>query len=383
MTPKRDPDAMRYLERLQREASLSFDVPYGKESTFEELLDSAQRAAEIGLATEGDDPVASATRLYQEFQSIDRTWWTALEPSSHVFYLDRAERTLFKGLAELDVGLPATLPPVGTLPTFQVNAQALPVPGARGEYAIAFETGFFSFTSALSRITSGILLGRGGVGIGGQFIDLMFNQVVLGTSAHLHPDTLAIDHDTWMRGEANLRPVFEAFWLAHEYAHVIKGHYEAILAGTSVPRAKLEKKADRLAFRATVRAFADPVQVLIAVGALLQAFRLFERGYELIGDVIPPPEGAASHPAAADRLESLFESATLEMSPAQFEEAVHWLGMHGKQMGQWWQPFESALPVARQQFPRGWLPRDPLEQRAALGRFVTLIGRHMRDKPSR
>jgi hypothetical protein len=377
MSQIRDPDAMLYLEQLQGDAALSVGVRYGQESTFEELLEDAQRAVAAGMAGPGDDPVAAATRLYERQQSIDRTWWTRLEPASSVFYLDRAEQKVFEGFSALGVELPAIMPPVGTLPTFQFNALALPVTGKKEKYAIVFETGVFALTSALSRISSGIYMGRGGVGIGGQFLDLMFNQIVLGTSAYLHPDTLAVERDSWARGEIKLRPVFEAFWLAHEYAHVIKGHYEAVLRDPSLSRPELEKEADRLAFAATVRAFGDPVQALLGVGSLLHASRLVEQGYELIGEQTPPPHGGASHPTAVDRLESLFTVATYEMSPAQFQEAAYWLGVHGEKLGQYWAPFESALPVAREQFPRGWLPSDPLEERDALARFVKLIAQHI------
>jgi hypothetical protein len=363
---------------LQRDASVAFGVPYGKEPTYEDLLDAARTSAGLGLAKDGDeDPIASATRLFEQYKKIDRTWWSPLELSSHIFYFDRAEKKVFEGLAALNIEVPATLPPVGSLPTFQVNAQALHVPRAIGKYVIVFETGFLSFTSALSRISSGVLLGRGGVGIGGQFIDLMFNQIVLGTSAHLHPETLAIDRDTWMRGEVTLRPIFEAFLMAHEYAHVVLGHYAAVQDASTHSRAELETQADRLAFRIIVGAYRDPVQVLIAVGALLHAHRLFERGYELMGEDELGAMSGASHPGAVDRSQNLLNSARREMSPAELNEAIYWLGVHAEMMKQWWAPLESALPTAREQFPKGWVPNDPSEERDALGRFVRLVGSHV------
>ncbi|HEX4253521.1 MAG TPA: hypothetical protein VH089_00460, partial [Streptosporangiaceae bacterium] len=306
-----------------------------------------------------------------------RTWWTPIELSSHVFYLDRAEKRVFEGFRQLGLPLPATLPPIGTLPTFQVNAQAIPVPGSAGKYAIAFETGFLALTSALARITAGVLAGRGGVAVGGQFLDLMFGQVVLGTSAHLHPDTFAVDQGSYELGEVGLRPVFEAFWMAHEYAHVARGHYETIFKDPSVPLPELETEADVLALRVTLRAFDNPVRTLVAIGALLQVLQLFERGYELIGEVVAAPQDGATHPTASDRFQSLLVAAASETTPTRHAEVVHWLGVHADTLRRYWAPLESALPVARDSFPAGWVPRDPREERDALKRWVTLVGKHI------
>jgi hypothetical protein len=205
----------------------------------------------------------------------------------------------------------------------------------------------------------------------------MFCQIVLGTSAHLHPDTLAVEPNTYMLGEVGLRPVFEAFWLAHEYAHVAKGHYEAIFRDPTASRPEFEKEADIIALRAMLHAFDNPVVALIAVGAFLSIFQLFERGYELIGEVVPPPHGGITHPAASDRLRSLLFVASGELPAAQYMEAAHWLDIYGQTLRKYWAPLESALPVARESFAAGWVPRDPREERDALKRWVTLVAKHI------
>jgi hypothetical protein len=283
--------------------------------------------------------------------------------------LDLAERYVISGLGAGREELPAKMPAIGTLPTHQLNAESIPVPDSDA-YVVAFETGIFDFSSAWAKITGACLLSHRSEPLSILFIDLVFSQVVIGSAVYAENNLVGLDPKVWKRSHSTIKPVFDAFLLAHEYGHVKLGHQQDRLATEAAINHEHELAADAYGFRLMLRAFNDPALVYCAVSSLLCGMQLFEHGYELLEH---EPWTSKTHPPAAVRRARLLQAALELMPGPELEKAISWIKMVEDETLRLWLPLEKPLLKAREIWPKSWIPDNPEHKRAAIGRFLGLI----------
>lgn len=369
MAHKRDIEGVAFLERLQRDAGIAFATG-DPAKTDEDYLDLARHLIRSG-AREADE-AAFAARLRRDNEVPEPARWSALERPDHRLRLWRAELAVERGMEALAVVLPSPLPAVGTLPTWQLNALALAAPSPCG-YVIALESGLFSFTAGWSAIHAACVLGVENGWLLDRFIDICFCQIILGTAAYR--DLRPMGHPAVEDLGERVAPVFEAFMLGHEYAHVALGHRPVDLDAPGV-RPDLqaftqdeELAADALSLRAIVKAFPDPLHGYVTVGGLLAALQLMERGYALLaGDPSLVPPGS-THPPALLRRRAVLELAPELLGGDALVAAIATLRIIEEQTSGMWMPLEKGFWRGRDGMPRGWAPATPEEKSAALMAF--------------
>jgi hypothetical protein len=264
------------------------------------------------------------------------------------------------------------------LPTHDINARVLPVPGS-DTFVVAFDSGLLELTSAWTAILGSCLRTDRSQALAIAFIDLVFCQVVLGTSAFLYNRVeWDVNRDNTHAADTVLRPVMEAFLLAHEYGHVLLGHPPNALDFPLEVRHAREFDADAYGFGITLAAFDDPVAVYVAVSSMLGVYALLDRGYNLVEHDSRPSRPTATHPAATDRRVALAKVAHGALSAGEMAEAARWADHVDGETLRLWMPLEQGLWRVRDELPQeslpGW-PPHPLEKRAALQRFVEVVAR--------
>lgn len=373
-SPPRDSASMRYLESLQHEAMINFAPGFGQVDE-DSLLDAARQAIDLGLGRPGDTPGTLYERLRaQEAISAEPGRWSKYEPPAHRTFLSLAEQNVIRGFGGCGLALPPAVPAMGTLPTSQLNAQAIPVPDSEA-YVIAFESGLFDFTSAWAKIASACLLSDRSEPLSILFIDLVFSQVVIGSATFAENNLIALDPGVWQRGHHMLKPVYEAFLLAHEYGHVMLGHRMG--RSGEDPEASYERElaADAYGFRLMLAAFENPIRVYDAVASLLCGMQLFEHGYDLLEH---EQQTSATHPRVSVRRAQLYRLAQEWLPGPVLAEAGHWVAVIENETIRLWEPLEWPLGQARQYWPQSWVPGSPEAKRAALRQFLRLVaeGQH-------
>jgi hypothetical protein len=373
--PARHPAAVPYLEQLQRDAALNFAPDWGGALSDEELLEAIEQAIRRGDYPPGTDPEVALDRMRRnQVPASER--WSALEPPAHRFFLDRAEQAVVRGLEARGAPVPSAAPAFGTLPTHDINARVLPVPGS-DTFVVVYDSGLLELTSAWTAILGSCLRTDRSQALAIAFIDLVFCQVVLGTSAFLYNRIdWGVNRDNTARADAVLRPVMEAFLLAHEYGHVILGHPPNALDFPLEVRHARELEADAYGFGIMLAAFDSPVAVYVAVSSMLGAYALLDRGYNLVEHDSSPSRPTATHPSAIDRRMALAKVAHGALSAADMTEAARWADHVDGETLRLWLPLEQGLWRVRDALPEeslpGW-PPNPLEKREALERFVGVI----------
>lgn len=363
LLPERDPAGLAYLESLQKENGFAFSVdlsPKG-EDAYREL---ASGLMALGASPPDMDLERFARALQQSHEVPDPARWSAQERPDYRLRLWRAERAVVRGMEALGKALPSPLPALGTLSTWQLNAKAFPVPSTNG-YIIAFDSGLFSFTAGWAGVLAGCLSPVEDGGLLDRFVDLCFCQVLLGTAAFL--DQRPVMNPALTALGERFAPVFEAFLLGHEYAHVVLGHQPVDLNLPEGSHAEQgfnpteELDADALGFKVVLHAFPDPVLVYSSVAGFFCALHLMERGYELRG--MPADD---SHPQARERRAALLKLASELLSREALAQALPIVDRIEECTLRMWLPLERGF---RQGPPAGWAPRTPGEKSAALFAF--------------
>jgi hypothetical protein len=368
-SPPRDPASMNYLESLQH-GMISALAPDFGQADEASLLDAAQQVINMGLARPGDTPRSVLSQLQrQESGFAEPERWSRYEPPYHRMFLYLAEKYVISGLGAGHEELPAKMPAIGTLPTHQLNAESKAVPDSN-TYVVAFETGIFDFTSAWAKIVGACLLSHRSDSLTILFIDLVFSQVIIGSAVYAENNLVALNPEVWKYSHSAIKPVFEAFLLAHEYGHVKLGHQQDRLETSAVANHERELAADAYGFRLMLRAFKDPAEVYCAVSSLLCGMMLFERGYELLEH---EPWTSETHPPAAVRRTRLFQAALELMPRSELDEAISWTKKVEDETFRLWLPLEKPLLKAREVWPKSWIPDNPEHKRAAIGQFLGLI----------
>jgi hypothetical protein len=111
---------------------------------------------------------------------------------------------------------------------------------------------------------------------------LIFSQVVLGTAEFAYNTEIELDPAVWKRSQQQIRPIFDAFLVAHEYGHIMLGHYKGRPVAGRAASYERELAADAYAFRLMLAAFkGEPMHVYVRASSLLLGMTLIERGYGL------------------------------------------------------------------------------------------------------
>ncbi|HXH37719.1 MAG TPA: hypothetical protein VNN08_03750 [Thermoanaerobaculia bacterium] len=279
-------------------------------------------------------------------------------------------------------------PAVGTLPTYDINAQAIPGPPGEG-HIIVFESGIFSFSGSLGKLAAQAIDAKlSGSGssllfhatpppiidhIGRhsqillQFYDFLFSQAVLGTSVYidivpLPPQNAPVANQ--------LIDSIDTFVLAHEYGHVILGHTGVHGSGKSGHEQELE--ADALGLDLCTAAWNGELWAYSGASVFLSGLDVVDRAAATFLTGSPEPKPSASHPAAAERRAALSAVLRRAADPNVCEgamrmaDAIDW-ALH--QMTELARPgFEKAY---RKGYPHaGFRPRDEYEKRASLYAFM-------------
>lgn len=369
--PTRDVAGLAYLEARQKDAALTFCVdvsPKGDDAYLELASDLIMR----GAYPPETDQASLARTLRHSDEIPDPSRWSTYERPDHRLRLWRAERAVIRGMKALGKVLPSPLPALGTLPTWRLNAEAIPVP-LTGGYIIAFDSGLFAFTAGWGDVLAACLTPVNDGGLLDRFVDLCFCQVILGTSAYL--DRRPAVNPAIDKGGELFDVVFEAFLLGHEYAHVTLGHQTVDLNLTSGSDEDQgfthedELEADALGFRVVLEAFSDPVLAYLSVAAFFSALLLMERGYGLLeGEKSALPRGD-SHPPAAERRASLFSLASKLIPGEALKQAVSLVAAIEERTIQMWEPLERGFRDGLKDMPHGWAPGTPEEKSSALFAF--------------
>jgi hypothetical protein len=369
--PERNREELDFLESLQKEAALGYcvDISPKTEKDYREL---AEHLITSGAYPPETDPESLARSLRKSDEVPDPSRWSAHERPDHRRRLWHAEQAVIRGVEVLQRTLPSPLPAIGTLPTRRLNAGAIPVPSTKG-YIIAIDSGYFSFTAGWSEVLAACLTGVSDGGILDRFVDLCFCEVILGTAAYL--DSRPATNPVLREVGSRLDPVFEAFLLGHEYAHVMLGHQPVdmnVAAGSYQDHGFLRQEeldADALGFKIALGAFPDPVQTYVSVAGYLCAWHLIERGWGLLkGETSARPPGD-SHPPAIERRASLFQVASESMSREALTQAMSMLRAIEDKTIEMWKPLERGFLNGNEGRPKDWAPTTAMEKSAALLSF--------------
>lgn len=361
--PDRSDDSLLWLAARQRATAAIFAPDFGAFVDLGELVSEAQL---LGYYGQNIDPEAAQERIERLLYVAFPECWSTAEPKAHRYFLNRAEQTVLAGLKQLDSLPPDKTPAIGTLPTFNENAQAFKIPRS-ADSAILFESGIFDLTSRWSTVVAASLSGDRSEASTILFLDLMFSSLILGT-ASFGDERILVDPTIRARGFATIQPAMEAFLMAHEYAHVLRRH------SADIDRHRLSQElvADEDAFLVLASAFNNASGAYLCIQSLLCVWQLLERGRELMQET-PADEAVDTHPPVVERRRALAACAASVMPPQQFAEASSQVLRVEDETLRLWLPLEAALPRARSEFPRAWLPNDAADKRKALARFLTLL----------
>jgi hypothetical protein len=231
-----------------------------------------------------------------------------------------------------------SVPVIGTLPTGQVNAASIFIPGYRTKI-IAFASGLFTFALLISKVIAAVIGREQEIDLTAsardadiqfmdahpevlvKFQDLLDAYMFRGSIIEAAPYTL---DGPPLNMAAHLLKGAELFLLAHEYAHLVLGHLaggktiedplspEGMNATLWVPDPELELSADRVGFVTTLPILIrqGTPRVLCACGAdmFLTFYDIIERAIVVLrtGEA-RFPSSATTHPLASTRRAALRE----------------------------------------------------------------------------
>lgn len=214
-------------------------------------------------ARQVDERAAAMERYYSE---SDGDRWSRYERPDRRRHLGELVVRVEQGAAKCGYEI-ARRPVVGTLPTYDVNAQAIPGPPGEG-HIVVFDSGMFSYSTLLGKTVAQAIDAKQSADGGSlqfdpgrlyrqpgydwallrQWADLLFSQAVLGTCVYAEPVQVAGEHAPFAD---QLKEAIDTFTLAHEYGHVILRHTDLLESGRSLEPTEAhaqEFAADEVAF---------------------------------------------------------------------------------------------------------------------------------------
>jgi hypothetical protein len=260
-------EARRYLEHLQETVYSYLRIP-PPSAEREEGMRIARAVAEGWLNASGSSAPAEETKeLLANLEKIGQDPWHTATPTR---FEDPVPYALLVGLADsvesaaADLSIP--LPPrplLGTLPTGQVNAMTVLVPGT-DEHIVVFESELFVFAAKLSKIVAWALPLEGDAD--DEHLRFSFDEAKVFKNIEQNREILQRFGELLLAYVVNGRPgaashyflpeayrslalviheSMELFVLGHEYGHIIAGHL-----GKAESRAALlgDDEVDRVAY---------------------------------------------------------------------------------------------------------------------------------------
>jgi hypothetical protein len=324
--------------------------------------------------------------LTRKFEKGDGDIWSKYERLEHrsrlIDLVVRVEAAARKG----GYNLPRR-PVVGTLPTRDIQARAIPGPLGEGDI-VAFESGLFMFTAVMARIITlslsipgplfrfvavptliitrslsilpawvrpSLLYERQAIvrhiashpDVLLDFADLIISQTFLGTCQYSDRRDLPYGFHLEKRRDRLLDAV-DIFVLAHEYGHVIPGHPGVRDNTTETERYQQEFEADELGFRLTLSAIGDPKWAYAGVVLFLTGIAIVDLAAAVIKTGEPRVMASATHPSPPERLAKLSASLS-KLVPSdvckaanELADVVKWL------LGDLWKWLQPAFVAAHQ-----------------------------------
>ena len=375
--------AVELLERLQvRDARRSGDIRR-PETDATVLREIAARQ----LLAESDDPLAftlqasyeaqveaRAQALERDYAQTDGDLWSRHERPDRRLRLAELVKRVEAGAARLGLSI-GRRPVVGTLPTYSINAEAIPGPQGEG-HLVVFDSGIFNFSTFLARVIAQAMDAQVGddslrfdplaltkdpersILILRQFADILFSQAVLGTCALTEATGVPAPYEPFAR---QLTSAIDTFTLAHEYGHVILGH-----SGGHQSREQ-EAAADKVGFDIVTAAWNGQLWAYLGASALFSGYDAILRATNtfLTGEL--ETEMSPTHPSGTERRRAL--SAEL---PRQSMEVVLSDGIEQALERMTTFLLRAFRKAHRDGFPpAGYRPSSEIEKMAAFDAFFT------------
>lgn len=259
--PQDDPRVLREIAERQLLAEcLDAHPPMSMEKMEEALVEL------VGTPEYNTQVEKRAVAMEQYYSESDGDLWSRYERPDRRRRLGELVVRVEQGAAKCGYKIPCR-PVVGTLPTYDVNARAIPGPSGEG-HIVVFDSGMFGYSTLLGK-TAGQAIDAKLSADGGsllidaerlyrqhgydwallrQWADLLFSQAVLGTCVYCEMVQVAPEHAPFAE---QLKEAIDTFTLAHEYGHVILGHTDLYGSGRSLEPKDAhaqEFAADRVAF---------------------------------------------------------------------------------------------------------------------------------------
>jgi hypothetical protein len=331
--PEDDPRILR--EIAQRSLLSEYLSTHSFASVEEQTIATVRLYGDPSFMAAIEERVSEMTRA---FEPSDGDIWSKYERP------DRRRR-----LSELVAGVEAAAtkhgfaiprrPAIGTLPTYDLNASALPGPPGEG-HIIVFESGMFTFSGSLARITAqavnaddrsgSVQLLRTPAAIAGhlerhaqilfQFADLLFSQAVLGTSSYALVYKVP-SQSVWFADR--LIDAVEFFVLAHEYGHIILNHADVHGSADSHDE---EFAADEVALRICLTAWEGELWAYAGAALFLCGLDAVETSVATFLQGVPHRDPSSTHPPPLARLAALAKTTQRSSDPHAFERALQMAG---------------------------------------------------------
>jgi hypothetical protein len=328
--------AVELLERLQlRDGRRSGDIrrPETDATVLREI------AARQLLAESGDPLAFSLQPSYEaqveaRAQGLERIYaqtdgdvWSRYERPDRRLRLAELVKRVEAGAAQLGLSI-GRRPVVGTLPTYSINAEAIPGPPGEG-HLVVFDSGIFNFSTFLARVIAQAMDAQfsddGGslrfdplalpknpersIVILRQFADILFSQAVLGTCALTEATDVPPPYQPFAR---QLTSAIDTFTLAHEYGHVILGH------GGGHQSHEEEVAADKVGFDIATAAWEGKLWAYLGASALFSGYDAILRATNTFLTGKLEDEQSPTHPSGTQRRRAL----SAELPPHSMEVAL-------------------------------------------------------------
>ena len=336
----------------------------------------------VGTSEYSSRVEARVANIAQYISESDGDQWSRYERPDRRRRLSELVVRVEKGASECEFEIPRR-PVVGTLPTYDVNAQAIPGPPEEG-HLIMFDSGVFSYSLLLARVAGqaidakpsadgkslkwdpGRLYQQPGYDYAllRQWTDLLFSQAILRSSVYCELIGVSAEH---LPFADQLREAIDTFTLAHEYGHVIEKHTDLCGSRRTIRQEEAhaqEFAADRVAF-----------EICTAWGGSLWAclgatvFFYGREGTELASNAFLNGEArgkpSPTHPSPAARREAIIGLSAANPQALQMSRAIY--EALGKMTGFILPAFVRAH---RDGYPEtGYRPASEYEKMAALESF--------------
>jgi hypothetical protein len=391
----RSPTAVQKLEELQMESGYDVDYPnkirdMAELEVMSDFLDQAGERSGPGMLRAniqlvGDPRYQAAVEkriesLTRELEIADGDKWSKHERLDHRRRLVELVQHVESAIHKCGYKLPYR-PVIGTLPTRDINAQAI-ADRSSGTDIVAFETGMFNFTDVLARVVAMSLTVRTPIGARGpvfdkravlnhiaahpgillDFVDLVFSQTYLGTCQYADkrwlPKGFGLEEI-----HSRLRDAADTFVLAHEYGHVIREHPGAQTAASPDERHRREFEADEIGMQIVLAAF-DPQWAYAGPVLFLTGNAIVTLAEAVRNSGLAKAPNSDTHPSPPERLSKLAGQLSRLVTPTRAQVAIEFAEMIKWLLVDLWSWLQFAFEQAHQ---HGYTQRLPKYQYKDVG----------------